>query len=451
MTLISTFRPFDIPARACLAVAVLSTGCRGEDISFDCENQAMRFLSRSDAESHRLGPIPERGPYPAAMSITEDGLNRLVESIIAEGVPFAGTIPFNILPQGPGDAEFEPESAPRILLRPVRGCPNCVVFAIDFTVALATTTEPLSTGVGFADLAIPLYLVPDDGTGTTKLIADYSEARIDDWYLAVYGFDSDTHTKLSGALQLLLEEEIAEEFGTVELLELSSWDIGGGDVKIVARELFVQPEIGRITLGMHTNLDLPPSAGLNLETPIDSAAAMTVAFDMSILLTMSHRMLEEGEISRRYDENGNPDPEGTYGVTLSAIDADPTVDKTLRTEFRVWRIKEGYCGFANVEMPLTLALNERRTAIEVSAGEAVLIRGDNEGIGVAAEEEQRLVDENQDLVDTFRKDLSEQVGKTLNYEELAVEGRRILFETQDVVTAPAMISTHIDFLVLARE
>jgi hypothetical protein len=45
------------------------------------------------------------------------------------------------------------------------------------------------------------------------------------------------------------------------------------------------------------------------------------------------------------------------------------------------------------------------------------------------------------------------VGKTLNYEELDVEGSRILFTTQDVVigpvVAPSRVDTFIDFLVLA--
>jgi hypothetical protein len=432
-------------------IIALSTGCRGEDLSFDCENQAMRFLSTSEDENNRLVEIPSQGPYPASMTLTEDGLNRLVESIIEEDVPFTGTVPFNILPQGPGDAAFEPESAPRIVLREVRGCPNCVVFALDFTVGLSSGNEPLSTGVGFADLAIPMYLESDEASGTTTLIADYSEARVDDWYLAVYGFDSDTHTKLSGALQLLLEERIAEDFGRVELLQLGSWNIGTGDVKILARELFVQPELSKLTLGMHTNLQLPPGPGLNLDAPNQDSAAMAVAFDMRLMTTMAHRMLEEGEIPRRYNEDGDPDPNGTYGVTLTTIDSAPNIAKTLRTEFRVWRIQEGYCGFANVEMPLTLSINNRMTSIRVAAGEATLIEGDNEGIGVAAEEEERLVNENQGLVDTFRDELSEQLGETLNYEELNVEGRRILFTTQDVVTEPFQIRTLIDFLVLARE
>ena len=424
-------------------------GCRGEDISFDCENQKQNFLRQADSEVRPLQPIPEQGPYPVAMHLTEDGLNRLLASVIEEDVPFAGQVPFGLLPTGPGEADFRSESAPQLLLREVSGCPNCVIFSIDFSVGLTSQNEPLSTGAGFADLAVPLYLVPDPATGTTTLVAEYSEVEIDDWYLSVFGFDSETHEVVSGALQLLLEEEIAAEFGTVELLQLDSWNIGANEVKIVARELFVRPDLGRITLGMHTNLPMP-SPGIDLEQELPEDIPMGIAFDTDIVLAMSYRMLEEGEIPRRYDEDGNPDPDGTYGVTLTTIEHQEATLNRLRTEFRVWRIAEGYCGFANVEMPLALSLNEQMSSIVVDAGDAVLIEGDNQGIGVAAEEERRLVDENQGLVDVFRTELSEQVGKTLNYEELDVEGSRILFTTEDIVVSEASINTYIDFLVFAE-
>ena len=164
---------------------------------------------------------------------------------------------------------------------------------------------------------------------------------------------------------------------------------------------------------------------------------------------MARRMMEEGEIPTRYNEDGEADPQGIYAVSINTIE-NGGGDKQLSTEFRVWRTAEGYCGFANVEMPVTIGLNERMTKIEVSAGQATLIPGDNEGIGVAAEEEKSLVEDNQDLVMTFREELTEQLANTLNYEELDVEGSRMVFTTQDVVVDESGINTYLDFMIFAR-
>lgn len=434
-----------------LGLAPLWTGCRGEDISFDCENQKMNFDAAAQEEPSELRAIPEQGPYPVALQLSEGGLNRLVESIVSEGVPLAGEVPFGILPQGPGTATFEAESTPVIALRDVRGCPNCVIFSVEFGVQLDSQGEPLSGGAGFADLAIPLELRADETAGTTTLVADYSRASIDDWYLSVFGFNSDTHETLSGALQILLEESIREEFGTVDLLSLSSWNIGQGDVRLLARGLIVDSEAKKLVLGMNTNLPLPASAALDLEGELPQGVPMTVNFHTELLLGMAYRMMEEGEIPRRYDEDGQPDPMGTYGVTLS--DMRPRGTTTLDTQFRIWRIADGYCGFATVEMPVNISVNEQMTGIDVDAGTAQLIEGENVGIGVAAEEEEELVEENQDLVDVFREELSSEVANTLNYEELAVEDSDILFSTIEVRIDEERnsIDSWLDFVIVASE
>ena len=440
----SCHKPIVLPA-LCLSLIA----CRGEDVTFDCENRAMAFIKESEAKERPLIAIPEQQPYPVAMTLSEAGLNELVASIISEDVPFAGRLPFAVLPQGPGEATFETQSVPRIILREVRRCPYCVILRIDdFGVGLEQEGDPLASGGGWAELAVPLVLEHDEAAGTTTVVADYSNTKIDAWKLSVFGFDSDENANLAGALQLLLEEEIRENFEPIELLSTGSWAIGAGEVELSAREVIIQPELKQLVLGMHTNLPLAPEIGLDLNVPLPEDIPMGVAMDVRLMLAMAYRMLEEGEIPRRYDEDGEADPDGIYGLTLNDIRFGGT-DKTLTTEFRVWRTAEGYCGYGTFEMPLTLSVNMMPSRVDVAAGDAVLIPGMGEGYSVAAEEEKKLVDENQDLVDPFRKKLTEQVAKTLNYEELDVEGSRILFTTQDIVVGETRFDTFIDFLVLA--
>ncbi len=439
------------PLFAGLALGVMASfvGCRGEDLSFDCENQAMNFLRTVDAEDRELRDIPESGPFPVTMTITEESLNRLVAGIIDDEVPFAGTVPFGVLPEGPGEAEFEASDVPIVIVRDVVGCRKCVVLRVNFGVRLDQEGDPLSSGSGFADIAVPLVLEDGEEDGTTTVLANYSEAFIDDWYLSVYGFDSDKNETLAGALKILMTEEIQNNFEPLALFSIGSWEIGKGQVELATRKIFVQGEMERLVLGMSTNLPLPEGAGLDVEAPLREGAAIGVAMDPILLDTMARRMMEEGEIPTRYDEDGNEDPDGIYAVSINKIESGGT-GSNLDCQFRVWRTAEGYCGFANVSMPVTVALSENMKRVEVSAGAAVLVEGDNEGIGVAAEEEEQLVEDNQDLVATFRASLTEQLAETLNYEELDVEGSRIVFTTQDVSVDPEAINTYMDFEIFAK-
>ena len=424
-------------------------GCRGEDLSFDCENQAMNFLRTVDAEDRELREIPENGPFPVTMTITDASLNRLVAGVIDEEVPFAGSVPFGVLPEGPGEAEFEASDVPTIIVREVESCKRCVILRVQFGVRLDQEGDPLSSGSGFADIAVPLEIEANEEEGTTVVLANYAEAFIDDWYLSVYGFDSDKNETLAGALKLLMTEEIQANFEPLALFTIGSWTIGNGDVKLAARKVFVQGEQERLVLGLATNLPLPEGAGLDVEAPLPGDVAIGIAMDPVLLDTMARRMMEEGEIPTRYDEDGNAYADGIYAVSINKIESGGA-GSNLNTEFRVWRTAEGYCGFANVSMPVDVALSENKKRVNVTAGSATLIPGDNEGIGVAAEEEKSLVDDNQDLVMTFRASLTEQLANTLNYEELAVEGSRIVFTTQDVSIDAEAINTHLDFEIFDK-
>ncbi|HET6583693.1 MAG TPA: hypothetical protein VFG69_09600 [Nannocystaceae bacterium] len=438
-------------------LGIVLGGCRGEDISFDCENQRQRLNDRADEEEQALVDVPAKGPYPVGVQISADGINRLLASVIDEDVPFAGSVPFGILPQGPADAAFQPTSAPVIEFAATPGCRNCVLFHLDFGVQLTSEGLPLSAGAGFVDLEVPLVLESDEATGTSTLVAKYGDAQIGPWKLVVFGFDSDQHEVLAGALKILLQEEIQTNYGDVELLELGSWQIGQGDVRLLARELFVTPDAdptddvddGKIVLAMHTNLALPPGIGLDLSQPLPPASVMLVSMDPRLLLAMAHRMLAEGEIARFYNEDGEPDPEGIYGVSLEDIAPSPQLDDTLDSDFDVWRVADGYCGFAKVIMPLRLGVDMAFQHLTVEAGDAVPVGG--EGSPAQAKEEKKLVDENQHLIDQFREDLAAQLENTINYEALVLEDSDIAFINQGVLVSPTELTSFLDFVVLARE
>jgi hypothetical protein len=430
-------------------LAIGSPGCRGEDLSFDCENQAANFQKRVEAEERPLQPIPESGPYPVGMQISEEGLNRLLTGVIDEGVPFGGSVPFGILPQGPANATFEAETDPVIEITRVRGCPNCIVFGLEFGVQLDTDSETLSSGYGWAKLAIPLSLEGDAATGKTTLVADYGKVKIVDWYLSVFGFDSEEHVSLAGALRLLMEENIAEDYGKAELLEIGSWSIGKDLVRLLARELFVDPENKKLAIGMATNLGMPNMGGLDFAGPLPPDVPMQILMHNDLFFGMSHQMFAEGEIPRRYDENGDPRPYGNYGVTLDEMEIG---EVGLLTEFKVWRIADGYCGNATLAMPHSIRVDDAMQGLVIIPGEAAPT-GDAEGSGKAALEERELIEENRHIIDNFRRSLTDQLDATLDYSEIGLADSDIIFSTQDVATSFSLqaVVTDLDFFVVAKE
>ncbi len=422
--------------------AIALTGCRGEDLPIDCDNQATKFRQQMEAEElPLLAKVPEEGPYPVAFQLTEEGVNRLLGKKVNEAdIPFTGTLPF-----GPAGFEFEPESDPVIRFADLPGCPNCLLLTLEFQVQLLNAGDPLSTGFGAVDLSIPMELIADEAAGETTLVADYGRVNIEDMSLSVYGFSSEEHMQYAGAIRILLTEKLQDEFGQLELMSIGSWTIGDGNIRLLARELLVFPEQGKLALGMHTNLPLPEAAGLLLDAPLPEGTPMAVTFDSRIFLAMSHRMLAEGEIPRRYNEAGNPDDAGIYAVTLDQMVGNAEGARQLDSEFNVWRIAEGYCGNVRAAMPLTLQVTDNRKGFRVAAGGASLLSG--EGSGLQALEEQDLVDENEDLINTFRTALADSVGSTINYDSFDVEGSLIVIEVDDLTVNQLEVNSLLDFRI----
>jgi hypothetical protein len=442
MTWLSTSTWFPVA----LALTTLA-GCRGEDLTFDCENQAMAFIEREDAEAPPLvAPIPEDGPVPVTVSLTEEGVNRLLKAAILDNdTPFSGDIPIVT-----ANAKFEPEGDPTIEFASVNGCPSCVLFNVDFAIELSNAGDPVSSGVGNVQLAIPLFLESDEATGTTRLFADYSKTTIEDMYLQVFGFDSEEHTSLAGALEILLQERIQENFMPIELLSIGSWAIGNGDVRLLAKDVVVYPEQDKLVLAMRTNLELSTNAHLDLRAPHPDGAPMAVTMHPELFLAMSHRMLAEGQIPRRYNENGAADEKGAYAVTLNTMVGNAAGLERLDSRFRVWRIAEGYCGWAEADMPLLLAVDDARKGFTVTPGDAALVPGDEdcEGAGCVAKEEEEIVEQNQALISTFKDSLAEQVGQTINYDAIDLEGNTIVFGVIDLEVTPDAINNYLDFVVV---
>ncbi|HLT35117.1 MAG TPA: hypothetical protein VK034_02505, partial [Enhygromyxa sp.] len=328
-----------------LITALTTGGCRGEDVYFDCEDQEAAFRAVAEREGHLLAPTPQGEPYPVALKFSEQGLNRLLEGVVGQDVPFTGELPF-VWFSGPGTLQFSAMTAPVIELESLEGCPTCVQYSIDFNVVLiGATGEPEGAGIGSVKFRIPMELEPD-GERATILYADYTRLRVQELWLSAFGLETEEHEALVEAVGLFMQEKIQESYGKTELLRLDSWDIGNNDVRLLARKLIVFPEQDTLALAMQSNLPLPPGGGLAIDGEMPQGVPMLVEFDIAMFEAMIERLLQEGEIPRIYNEDGEPDEDGNYGVTMDYIEGAQAGQEFMTTQFKVWRFADGYCGYA---------------------------------------------------------------------------------------------------------
>ena len=429
------------------ALAGSLVACPGpEPAAFDCETQDEAFMASYADDGVLLPEIPDKTTFPMALVLSEVGINNLLTGVVGGNVPFASDIDLGLVKIG-----FEPLEVPTISIVKVPNCSRCVLFHVDFAFEIQTGDDPGGAGIGAADVAIPLRLQQNED-GSSSLVAGYEAARVKNIELNTMGFvvDEENRPNIQGLFEILITEALQKQFGTTELLHFDPWTIGSNDVKVAARQFAIYTDTKVIALGLQTNLDLPKSAARAIGGALPMGIPMAVQMHPGLLLGMSQRMITEGEISRSYDDRGNPDPKGLYGVTLEKLAPNQIPNSNqLEVGFRVWRTQDGYCGYPDALTTLQLGL-DGNDAISVAPTDDLRVTG-GEGIGEIAATDEELVDKNKNLIENFKKSLSEQVGITVNYKELAVEGSTILFDTLALRVEADKIDIDIDFQVVAAE
>jgi hypothetical protein len=425
-------------------------GCRGPDESwdYDCAVQEPQFREAAEAEGHLLESVPHGEPYPVAIKFSQQGVNDLLEGVVGSDVPFTGELPF-VWYTGPGTLQFTPTTPPVIELESLEGCATCVQYSFEFsTVMIGSSGDPECAGVGSVKFRIPIELEPI-GDEATVLVADYSRLRVQDLYLNACGLETEEHPALVGALARFMEQKINETYGETELLTLDSWEIGNNDVRLLVRKLIVFPEQDTLVLAMQSNLPLPPGGGLEITGDIHEGVPMELHFDIALFGKMIQRMLREGEIPRVYDEDGMPDEDGNYGVTLDHIVGAEQGQDYMTAQFKVWRFagdsNGDRCGYLVATMDLDVGFDPQQ-GVTLTAGEVGVIEAFG-SVSIAQDNDQ-LVQDNQKVVDTFRSGVAENLATTINYDALAIEGSNIVFETLAKDVFPDHLETWIDFTVV---
>ncbi|WAS92762.1 hypothetical protein [Nannocystis punicea] len=435
---------------ALCAACDLESCVRGDQEELDCSDREQQFDDTVAREGVLLDAIPDKPSFPMALVITERGIAELLKGITSDTNPVAGG---NLTLFGL-NLQIVPQKTEVELTSELDKCSRCVIFAVDFSLQAITDggTSQLA-GTGRSKISIPLRLEELEGD-TTALVAAYEQMTILDLTLTTMGFITAQYPEFEKALEIKMTQLIREQSEPVQLMKFEPWTIGTNSVKVAAKQFAIFPTTGVISLGMQTNLDLPKAVALEVGQALDGDAMMAVQMHPGLLLGMAERMLAEGVIPRRYDDDGNPDPEGPQGITLTGLGKNALGANDLDVTFRVWRTKGDYCGYANAVSVLRLGLDDSdgiQDRITVTPTDDLQVLEGGVGVGELYEDNKELVEENKGLVDSFKRSLADQIGITVNYNELAVDGQNIVFDATGLEVTDKKIDILLDFLVLAAE
>lgn len=429
-----------------LAACDLESCLRGEPIVENCEYFNEQYDAAIAGDGELLPEFPDRPSFPMALVISEEGVNKLLFGVTGSMVPFASELDLGL-----GELRFTPTSDPVAKLVSEPGCSRCVDFSFDFSFELLNNGEDSQgAGTGSAALRIPLTLEAVTGEeDTSALIAHYEAAVAGPPGINVMGVKTEEFPNLDAALGILITEKLREQYGPTEVLRFAPWSIGTQSVKLAAKQFAIYPETGVMALGLQTNLELPQGTSIEVGAALPQGVPMMVQMHPLLLFGMAQRMITEGVIARRYNDDGQPDPEGLQAVTLENLEATPLSESDVDVTFRVWRTGGGYCGYANAVTTLTMAIADDGVNDTITVTPTANLRVlSGEGVGELYEDNQELVDKNKNLVDEFRRSLADQIGVTVNYSELSVAGANIVFDAIALRVADKSIDILLDFLVL---
>jgi len=389
-----------------IASTALATGavlaCNGlGGGSFSCPTQQAAYEDASSQEGILLEEIPGDGPYPMAMVISQDGVNRLLASVLDQTLP---PIKQNL---AQGVSYTAKPELPAISFETFDDCANCVRASMAFDLGVELFGVKVDDGRGAVTVRVPIELAAK-GNSSTALLAHLEEAVVEDIDLQIAGLDSNNFNIVEDALIDETRNYIRSEFGMTEVVSLDSWAIGDGDVLLAARGPIIDTTNRTILLGMHSNLNLPMATTLAQQSQLPEGVPMSLQFHPNLLLSMGQRLMTEGHIARDYDESGNTKSDGDHHVSLMQMS---TADGgKLNTDFRIWRTSGGLCGFADVTSALGLQVTD--SSVHVQAEDLQVSGGEGSGSFIA---------ENQWLVSDFMQSFTEQIEFTVNYKEVSTE------------------------------
>ena len=388
-------------------VLLASTGCEvlsSASNNAACGTHSDDYTKALEDEGKLSEGVAEDGPYPMSIIVSQAALNTLFEAVAGVDLPAITLVED---PLGfPISLTIHPE-LPLFKIGGEMGCEECILTEMGFGLTVGFSgTEAFGHGAGA--FQFPLGLQPN-GLESTKVLAGLASASLVSIDLDI-GIDDSIMNAIEPFIATATTAIIQETLGDTELFEMGAWDIGDGDVKLLARGPIIDADAGTVVLGIHSNLIRPLSGTVALNNTLPEGIDIGMQFHPELIQTMVQRMMHEGHVGRSYDMLGAEDQEGDHKVTLNFMQSGDS--ELLTSSFRLWRTGGGFCGYADMQADLGVSISDRAISLDV-ANLAV-----TEGVGAG----ELLLAADDWYQSNFTEDLLHFSELTINYDEFTLPG-----------------------------
>ncbi|PJB39062.1 MAG: hypothetical protein CO108_17960 [Deltaproteobacteria bacterium CG_4_9_14_3_um_filter_63_12] len=334
-------------------VAGLFSGCNLTQNS-DCVSHSSNYEASLIDEGALAAEAPPEGvPYPMAIVLSQDAVNKLFAAVANADVPpltigdTIGGVPLSVTL----DAQL-----PLIQVGGVNGCLTCLFSSMGFGLSVNVAGVAVG-GTGAAAFQFPLF-VQDNGLESTSFFAQLAQSEVVGIDLQIDGIPSAYMAPVNGLVTMAANAIITNEYGDTKLFDLNAWEVGDGDVKLVGRGPHIDAAQRTIVIGMQSNLVRPENGSIQWNPALPEGADIGLQIAPELIESLIRRMMHEDHIPRSYDESGQANSMGSEQVTLNTMRAGE--NELLTTSFRLWRTSGGFCGFADLQANLGLSISDKK-------------------------------------------------------------------------------------------
>lgn len=350
------------------ASALLLGGCHALGNS-SCQEHSTGFgevvaqegqLDQAALESAAVDPGNTQ--YPMAVLISQPAINKLFAAVAGADLP---DIPLRATVYGYDVGVTISPALPLIQIGGANDCVECLLTQIGMGLAFDIEGYQFG-GSGVGTYQFPLMMSPTAGLESTSVVAGFDSLEVLDLQIdidlgdfpdeAILGFFK---PEIERAVQSLVRQQI----GQTHLVDLESWELGDGDVKLVGHGPHIDAATQSIVIGMHSNLMRAGGASLDWKPGLPEGADIGLQFHPELVHSMIGRLMNEGHIERSYTESGQASETGAHQVTLSHMRSRS--DQLLDTGFRLWRTGGGFCGYADMQAGLGLSISDKQLKLAV--------------------------------------------------------------------------------------
>ncbi len=313
-------------------VGLAAAGCDQleRELQRRCDRAEETYRARLEEERTDLRDEEETGeeserPAHFGLTLSNGLLSRLADTVAAPVIAGALEIVSSVHVNGESIEVSTDGDVVDLTLGAHDACETCFRVGVDLGGSVTARIPGLGQRetrlAGGGGLVAPLELAPgDEKTAAVKLdLGQLAEVGASNLDARLPALSEEWRQRLKGPLSSLIERELAQRLGAVTLIEFDgpSFGIEGFELTPVALESDAEHEA--VFAGFSANVEAlndESVSGVATVTDLREGQDVALAFQPQMVIHLLSLLIEGGDVSRRYTDDGEASERGGFHVTL---------------------------------------------------------------------------------------------------------------------------------------